>query len=65
MTATETHRVLPCHILQKFTSEERPPAMLKRDDRVRSVASSFEEITESEEEEIQVSRIERKPLGAE
>ncbi|CAJ0608059.1 unnamed protein product [Cylicocyclus nassatus] len=38
-------------LFRKFSSEVRPPPMLRRDDRIRSMTCSFEEIAESEEEE--------------
>ncbi|CAI4232871.1 unnamed protein product [Auanema sp. JU1783] len=53
MTTTAESRI-QCH-LKKFGSEVRPPPISRRDDRIRSIASSFEEITESEEEELQDS----------
>ncbi|VDN19956.1 unnamed protein product [Cylicostephanus goldi] len=38
-------------LFRKFSTEVRPPLMLRRDERIRSMTCSFEEITESEEEE--------------
>ncbi|WKX96120.1 hypothetical protein Q1695_012517 [Nippostrongylus brasiliensis] len=42
-------------VLRKFGTEVRPPPMLRRDERIRSMTCSFEEIAESEEEGIQIS----------
>ncbi|CAJ0608060.1 unnamed protein product [Cylicocyclus nassatus] len=38
-------------LFSKFSIEVRPPPMLRRDERIRSMTCSFEEIAESEEEE--------------
>ncbi|CAJ0608032.1 unnamed protein product [Cylicocyclus nassatus] len=40
---------------QKFSTEVRPPVMVRRDERISTVCS-FEEIAESEEEDIQPSQ---------
>ncbi|CAJ0608046.1 unnamed protein product [Cylicocyclus nassatus] len=40
-------------LFHKFSTEVRPSEMLRRDDRIRSMTCSFEEIAESEEEDTQ------------
>ncbi|ETN86495.1 hypothetical protein NECAME_16298 [Necator americanus] len=44
-----------CPLFRKFSSEVRPPPLLRRDERIRSMTCSFEEIAESEEEGTQLS----------
>lgn len=44
-----------CNLHRKFSTEVRPPPLRRRDERIRSMTCSFEEIAESEEEDIQVS----------
>ncbi|KHJ96219.1 hypothetical protein OESDEN_03821 [Oesophagostomum dentatum] len=44
----------PCALFQKLRSEVRPPLMMRRDQRLRLMPCSFEEIAESEEEDIQL-----------
>ncbi|KJH43910.1 hypothetical protein DICVIV_10071 [Dictyocaulus viviparus] len=41
-------------IYRKFITENFPPPLSRRDERIRAVACSFEEIAESEEEDIQL-----------
>ncbi|VDK56433.1 unnamed protein product [Cylicostephanus goldi] len=41
-------------LFRKFSIEVRPPLMVQRDERIRSMTCSFEEITESEEEDNQI-----------
>ncbi|KAL6733607.1 hypothetical protein Aduo_004240 [Ancylostoma duodenale] len=43
-----------CPLFRKFSTEVRPPPLLRRDERIRSMTCSFEEIAESEEEDIQL-----------
>ncbi|KIH50595.1 hypothetical protein ANCDUO_19324 [Ancylostoma duodenale] len=45
-----------CPLFRKFSTEVRPPPLLRRDERIRSMTCSFEEIAESEEEDIQKFR---------
>ncbi|KHJ96220.1 hypothetical protein OESDEN_03822 [Oesophagostomum dentatum] len=52
MTTANPQRQRPP--LQKFSTETRPAPLLRRDERIRSMTNSFEEITESEEEHIQL-----------
>lgn len=43
-----------CNLHRKFSTEVRPPPLRRRDERIRSMTCSFEEIAESEEEDIQI-----------
>ncbi|CAJ0608061.1 unnamed protein product [Cylicocyclus nassatus] len=50
-------------LFHKFRTEVRPPLILRRDERIRSVTCSFEEIIESEEEEDNQPRERASPEG--
>ncbi|CAJ0608050.1 unnamed protein product [Cylicocyclus nassatus] len=41
-------------LFSKFSTEVRPPSMVRREERIRSMNCAFEEIAESEEEDIQL-----------
>ncbi|CAJ0608029.1 unnamed protein product [Cylicocyclus nassatus] len=41
-------------LFHKFSTEVRPSEMVQRDDRIRLMACSFEEIAESDEEDVQL-----------
>ncbi|CAJ0608058.1 unnamed protein product [Cylicocyclus nassatus] len=41
-------------LFRKFSTEVRPPPLVRRDERIRSMNCSFEEIAESEEEDNQL-----------
>ncbi|VDM64355.1 unnamed protein product [Angiostrongylus costaricensis] len=43
-----------CQLYRKFNTEKLPPPLSRRDERIRSMTCSFEEIAESEEEDVQV-----------
>ncbi|KAJ1360119.1 hypothetical protein KIN20_019019 [Parelaphostrongylus tenuis] len=43
-----------CQVHRKFTTEKLPPPLSRRDERIRSMTCSFEEIAESEEEDVQL-----------
>ncbi|KAE9419523.1 hypothetical protein Angca_000520 [Angiostrongylus cantonensis] len=43
-----------CQLYRKFNTEKLPPPLSRRDERIRSMTCSFEEIAESEEEDVQL-----------
>ncbi|CAJ0608033.1 unnamed protein product [Cylicocyclus nassatus] len=52
MTAANPQQQLT--LFSKYSTEVRPPVMVRHDERIRSMKCPFEEIAESEEEDIQL-----------